>query len=265
MAIIAHRKDRFEHTGYVLHGLSQRWRSSGLEVAVYHEPAAARDADLAILHVDLTVVPSEYQALAARYPRCLNRFTGDISKRAVSRNLVHRGDGFEGPVMVKHNLNSGGQLEALKIENWGASHRVFTDYRVFESASEVPDFVWADPDLVVERFLSEREGDCYCTRLWFFFGHAEIGYRCVAREPIVKSSNTIRRETVRHVPDELRSLREELGFDYGKLDYGVVDGKVVLYDANRTPTYGALTAEQIRERLDCLEAGVTDYVKLPVS
>ena len=137
---------------------------------------------------------------------------------------------------------------------------MFTDYRVIESASEVPEFVWSDPDLAVERFMPEREGDDYCTRLWFFFGEAELGYRCLAREPIVKSSNTFKREPIACVPDELRALREELGFDYGKFDYGIVDGEVVLYDANRTPAYGALNAEQIGQRLDALENGVRGFL-----
>ena len=37
------------------------------------------------------------------------------------------------------------------------------------------------------------------------------------------------------VPEELRKIRAQLGFDYGKFDYGIVDGEVILYDVNRTP------------------------------
>jgi hypothetical protein len=37
------------------------------------------------------------------------------------------------------------------------------------------------------------------------------------------------------VPDEIRAERERMGFDYGKFDFVVNDGKAVLFDANRTP------------------------------
>jgi hypothetical protein len=45
----------------------------------------------------------------------------------------------------------------------------------------------------------------------------------------------VRIEPHPEIPDELRRLRREMGFDFGKFDYGIVDGRVVLYDANRTP------------------------------
>ena len=33
---------------------------------------------------------------------------------------------------------------------------------------------------------------------------------------------------------DLRTMRAPLGFDYGRFDYRIVEGKVVLYDVNRT-------------------------------
>ena len=57
------------------------------------------------------------------------------------------------------------------------------------------------------------------------------------------------------VPEELRQTRRQLGFDYGKFDYGVVNGEVVLYDANRTP--GASSDAAIHEQtIDVLSKGL---------
>jgi hypothetical protein len=37
------------------------------------------------------------------------------------------------------------------------------------------------------------------------------------------------------VPDELRQRRHELGFNYGKFDFVLHQGKANLLDANKTP------------------------------
>jgi hypothetical protein len=107
-------------------------------------------------------------------------------------------------------------------------------YRVFRSRSEVPEGVWTNPNLVVERFLPERDGRWYCCRHWVFFGSREVQRFSTALEPVVKARENVR-PLAEPVPPELRTLRRRMGFDYGKFDYGMVDGKVVLYDVNRTP------------------------------
>jgi hypothetical protein len=37
------------------------------------------------------------------------------------------------------------------------------------------------------------------------------------------------------VPDDLRETRRRLGFDYGKWDFVLHEGRAVLIDANKTP------------------------------
>ncbi|TIV27981.1 MAG: hypothetical protein E5V96_34050, partial [Mesorhizobium sp.] len=56
----------------------------------------------------------------------------------------------------------------------------------------------------------------------------------VSPQNLVKGEDTIRREPV-PVPDELRALRRDLGFDYGKFDFVMHEGKALLLDANKTP------------------------------
>jgi hypothetical protein len=71
-------------------------------------------------------------------------------------------------------------------------------------------------------------------RTWVFLGDAEECKIFYANQPIVKSPVAVRIEEGT-VPDELREMRRQMGFDFGKFDYGIVDGRVVLYDVNRTP------------------------------
>ncbi|RUW22213.1 hypothetical protein EOA34_22030, partial [Mesorhizobium sp. M4B.F.Ca.ET.013.02.1.1] len=71
-------------------------------------------------------------------------------------------------------------------------------------------------------------------RFWLFCGERERCPRHVSPQSLVKGDDTIRREPV-PVPDELRALRRELGFDYGKFDFVMHEGRAVLLDANKTP------------------------------
>jgi hypothetical protein len=89
--------------------------------------------------------------------------------------------------------------------------------------------------------MAERDGSDFCCRHWLFFGPQEIHKRTLSPSPVVKigaarkgrlSSNE---RIADPIPEELRTIRERMGFDYGKFDYGIVNGKVFLYDVNRTP------------------------------
>ena len=50
------------------------------------------------------------------------------------------------------------------------------------------------------------------------------------------------------VDDALVTIRKEMGFDYGKFDYVIHDEKVVLLDANHTPTFGAAYPTEARSQ-----------------
>jgi len=99
-----------------------------------------------------------------------------------------------------------------------------------------------DDDRVVERFLPEQDARGFWLRAWVFFGDRERCTRYCGTLPIVKSAEIIAREPV-PVPDELRAERERLGFDYGKFDFVVRDGRAILFDANRTPSAPPLSPE----------------------
>jgi hypothetical protein len=180
IAIVTHEYDEFSTSPYLLPEIAKLWREAGFKVEVMKGVHNRVDADLAILHVDLTVTPKEYADLARAYPIALNGGVLDISKRAISTNLVERGS-YDGPVIVKTNLNFGGypenrNAEAKSLETtalssvhisvaWPNSCKLISlnsDYGIFKSSSEVPSHIWSDDELVVERFLPEMQDDLYC-------------------------------------------------------------------------------------------------------
>jgi hypothetical protein len=280
--------DDFWRQRYHVQLMVPRWEAVGFRVVVVAGADEFVPADVALLHVDLSVVPGAYRRLAERYRRVVNGRVLDIRKRSVSRLVVDREGPDPGPVIVKTDWNCGGlrefRLGYLESPIARALHRLDRGdltaralsrvearrswrrrrvlpvgaYRVYAGRSEVPAGVWENPNLVVERFVAEREGPDYCCRHWLFFGDREVHRRTVASDPVVKARARLSR-LPDPVPDELRRIRERLGFDYGKFDYGLVDGEVVLYDANRTP--GALAdSSRHAETVDVLSGGLASML-----
>jgi hypothetical protein len=253
--VVCHARDKILDGPYLVSRLIPEWEALGLRVEIGSDPGAPKEADIAILHVDLTVIPREHQVMASRCKAVINAGAADISKRRVSRQLVRPGSPSMGPVIVKTNLNYGGKPEraglgsSLGARAWRRFMRGLpwfltgelapAEYPVYPSKREVPTPVWFNRRLVVEEFRPERQGDHYCLRSWVFLGDREMTVRCVGKNPVVKASDIVDVEYDVGVPDELRRLREELGFDYGKFDFGLSGGKVTLYDANRTPVVAA--------------------------
>jgi hypothetical protein len=122
-----------------------------------------------------------------------------------------------------------------------------TDYPVFPSVQEVPEGVFANRNLVVEKFLPEiAEGD-YCLRYYYFFGSAGVNFLFRSKERVIKAVTDKVEEAP--IPEELYEMRKRLGFDYGKFDYVLCDGKVVLFDVNRTPATAALQHWGLTEKV----------------
>lgn len=278
LAILVHRYDAFEQTRYFAWALVQRWRDQGIQASILREPTTRTQADIALLHVDMTVVPTDYLEWAAAFPRAINGLVGDISKRRVSRQLVHRGDGYQGAVIVKTDLNCGGKPEerqrrrasqasarhrwlglfprrAARVEQPGAG-----EYRVYDSPGDVPEQVWTDPRLVVERFMPERHGALFGLRMWVFMGDRETHMLSYSTTPVAKAAAIVRQEPLGEVPPELRQRRREMGFDFGKFDYVVSDGRPVLLDANRTPTVGRFAPNAFVPRIDYLAGGLASLL-----
>jgi hypothetical protein len=293
VAIVVHPLAPLRADSYWLRALAECWIESGIRVGVVSDPKARIKADLAILHVDLTVVPRDYLACVRRCAVTVNGAVADISKRVISTHLLRRQDRYEGLVIVKTNRNCAG-LPEVRVANNGwkkhqrgasdqeardyynnelelhiarrdryGSEQGFGDYRVFDSISEVPDAVWSDSELVVERFLLERSKGFYCIRTWLFFGDQDRHAMFYSHDPVIKSHNVVDFERLSEVPDELRQIRRKLKFDFGKFDYTMVDGRPVLFDANRTPTIGDFPKERYLPMAQSLASGIGAFLKNP--
>jgi len=222
----------------VLTELRRRGHSVKVKAGADHEP----EGDVALLHVDCSVVPKEYVDLASRFPVALNGKVSDITKRHVSQALITRGSDWSGPVIVKSDYNTGGYRE--RVHNRRARKRGrspphkdlehLSAYRTYPSVQHVPDRIWDDRDLVVEKFIPEIEGDHYALRRWFFLGDFELCLRYVSPDQIINAGSKKTYGPV-PVPDDLRETRRKLGFDYGKWDFVIHRGRAVLIDANKTP------------------------------
>jgi hypothetical protein len=260
VVVLAHPGIRFDSRKYFLSAMAEAWREDGIETVVVHGTRERPDADAAVLHVDVTVAPPEYVDFVRSYPVAINGAIADISKRRISRQLVRRGDGWAGPVVVKTDRNCGGGPEDRLAARGTALRRAVravrgalpwtyrariktTQYPVLASQDAVPSAVWRNRDLVVERFLPEIRDGLHAVRTWVFLGDRETNSICWSRREIVKADSVVRREPCAEIPDELRAMRRDLGFDFGKFDYVLREGRVILFDANRTPTLGTFPTE----------------------
>lgn len=265
-------------TRYMVGELVPFWRSMGIAVVEVPAPAFVPSATAALMHVDSTRPLPDYAEISRRYELALNAGVGSIEKRRISRQLVTRHDGYQGPVIVKTNLNYGGMVDyrsarcaapwrtvALAIRErlpWYLRASIRDKaYKVFPHPRAVPLCVWHNSSLVVERLLSERDGEAFIIRSWYFFG--DQGFVCVNRSSAaVAHATTILSRTLEDdVPPALRSLRDELRFQFGKFDYTMVDGRPCLLDANHTPTLGRLPQwPWFHEQMKRLATGINQFV-----
>lgn len=234
---------------YLMHQLMALWQEAGHTVSA--GPARRVAADLAIMHVDMTVIQDHQLPDNPDGCPVVNGSVLDISKARITRQRVMRADAHVGPVIIKSNFNAFGGKEFRALGRWSTAHlrrrlsQVISwrwagclpkkDYPVLDDISQVPRWVWDRSDLIVERFLPERDGDDYVLRCWLFFGAEEYSVKLFSRHPVVKVANIYRHEYLHEVPDSLREARRALGFDFGKFDYVLVDGQAVLLDVNKTP------------------------------
>jgi hypothetical protein len=271
VVFLEHRHQARLGIHYMAYELARRWEAEGHRVLYHRGLEAAPAGDLAFLHHDLTVVPESYLEIARRYPRVLNGATADIRKSGYSECLLARGDSWPGPVIIKTDANHGGHVDdalrrmALDAGDPAdiAKSTLMDHYYHCRSMREVPDGIWTQPGVIVEKFIPEADERGAYMRFWTFFGGEErsFRYRAPADVALIRFSDCIDREPI-PVPDELRAMRARLGFDFGKFDYVKHDGRYYLLDANRTP--GAPDAfandPSVAASLDRLAGGLKGFL-----
>ena len=132
---------------------------------------------------------------------------------------------------------------------------------MYDSPADVPGVYFDRDDLVVEKFRPELEGGLYHTRFYLFLGDSGLHRRLSSRQPVVNRTTHVEAQDLE--PDErILALRKRLGIDYGKLDYVVVDGEVVLLDVNKTIGAGRLADdEHARQNWRFLAEGLYPYLQ----
>lgn len=251
---------------YLVRHVADHWRERGVNFELTTDPRVAPKGDIAWQHLDVTEVGVPYRKLAARYPFVINGAATDVRKTHSTSDLVRNVRDWDGPVIVKTDLNFGG-----RADDWGAGWRPLrhpwfhavrnrlpirltgrmdpNEYPVYASGADVPGWIWREPRLVVQRFLAERKGDLYGIRRWFFLGASEFAYLAHAPGPIVMGDDHQEWDRVVGIPEELRALRIRLGLDFGKIDYAEVDGKVVIYDVNPAVSTDGPIGSPIQEEI----------------
>jgi len=224
----------------------------GVEVIHLHGTGRFVPADAILVHVDLSVVPKSITRFAQRYPKQINAAASDIRKRTFADGLLKQGETFEGPVIVKSNLNYGGapELTALTLPGralrrlrrmlTGARGRTIqskADYRIFPSLSAVPQEYFT-PDNVVQKLVLEKDGEKNLLREYMFLG--KLHYESVERSSaeIITEDEHVSCEAFIPHPRLLR-LRRQLNLGYGKIDYVMADGEPFIFDANKTIGIGS--------------------------
>ena len=282
IAILFHEQATGDPHSYIIGHLADFWREAGLRVVYLFGTREFVPADLLFLHVDLSVVPHSYLEFADRYPRVVNRRITDIRKSTISNQLVGPDDAWSGAVIVKSNLNFGGGPERRVGRNWlerrsrtvrrlkAALERRFPsnypsphskEYQLLPSLSDVPKRWFRLQDVVVERFLPEMENGLYHVRIDMALGGRSICTRLASDQPIIKAHNSTSAVDIEPDP-RVQKWRKDLGLDYGKIDYTVVDGEPVLLDVNKTigasPSYRS--SEDLLTRRRHLSEGIQQYL-----
>ncbi len=291
IVILLHEDDDFyARTRYLLRPIVDVWTAQGHAVEMVRGADRFVPADVVIPHLDLTVTPERYRAWLDRYPLVVNRHLTDISKSRISAQLVGQRDSWRGPVIVKTDRNYGGKPEArlggptslaarparslwrraisrLGLGSqapspWGLVETLEVgDYPVFDTLQAVPPDVFRNPSLIVEKFLPEMEGEDYVLRYCYIFGDAAANIVMRSRERVVKAANAHSCVQV-EPPPQLRALWRARGIDYGKIDYVMRDGEIVLFDVNKTPGSGALVDRALDDAFaQRLAAGLEAFIR----
>jgi len=256
--ILFHESQRRKRPHYLIDALSEVWRKQGIHVAVAFGVRERLEADLLIPQVDLTHTPDEYIAYIRSFPAAVNRDVTDISKRKISAFLLHGGEDYDGPVIVKTDNNCGGipehrlarrrhpllaqaRRKAVPVAECllrrpFAWRSVSRRYPIYNSLADVPACVFRNRALVVERFLPETDGTRYFMRHYLFLGDHTRSVRVAGPTPTLKRAECTLIDEGLPVPEEVLSMRRTLGLDYGKIDYTVQAGRVAVLDVNRTPS-----------------------------
>ena len=105
---------------YAIDHYAAHWKDAGHQIIDHIGLDNIPSADLVIVHIDLTVLPSAYIDMITKISRTINGQVFDISRRRFSRLLLSQTNRYAGPVIVKTNANYGGvpELDQKRQRDW---------------------------------------------------------------------------------------------------------------------------------------------------
>jgi hypothetical protein len=128
----------------------------------------------------------------------------------------------------------------------------WTSYRVIDRVEDVPRSFFGRKDIVVERFLPERENNLFHLRICQVLGDRWTCTRLASKYPVFKATMSVSSEAIEPHP-EVETWRKQFKLDYGKFDYLVHEGRPVLIDVNKTTgaslQMGGAPLQAMRRRL----------------
>lgn len=277
LVVLAHEYDALnKKSNYVILLVARILAAVGFKVVLQKGLKNPHKGRAVINQVDLTVTPPDYAAYMDSFPVAINGRLLDISKTVVcsDETFVTTEEAFDGPVIVKTRFNYGGVPEQRVLHRQGilpsdppfdwrtTPYLVPKNYPIFQGSEQVPTGVWENPNLVVQRLLTEQDdAGLYCLRFWYVLGDKGFHVLNKARAPVVKGADIIERHLVdMETPANLVSAQAELGVDFGRFDYVIIDGQAVILDVNRSPTMSEIAIGRYRRRWLETTTGMLRYL-----
>jgi hypothetical protein len=246
---------------------------AGIAVVNIHGTDMFVPADAIFVHVDRSVISAETRAFALQYPISINAYATDIRKFRYADGLLTRDDSYDAPVIVKSNLNYAGLPERhaawrdrtltsrlkrraarMLSRRTGPLIESKQDYRVFPTLSAVPSGYFND-DCVVQKFMPEMNDGKHVLREYIFLGDCHYQNIEQSDQAVITEDEHV--SCGPFVPHpRLLAVRRQLGLQYGKIDFTLIDGVPFIFDANKTLGLGeygdtAALASDFAELLKC--------------
>jgi len=235
--------------GYAIHFVLPRLEAAGIRVRVLDRPDPKDRAAAAFLHVDLTVLPERYHGIRQLYERTINGDALSIHRDLYSTLKLRPGDTHTGPVIAKTVLNNHGRPELRmwrhrnawtraayhlrKIVEPGFKRRLMPRYQVYDSIDQVPEWVWRDSRMIVEKFVFPTLDLPIVKHRCYYLFDVELNMRQVFDDVFCSGKKIIINEVADSpIPDAVYAVRRHLKLDYGAIDYFLVDGEAIVVDAN---------------------------------
>jgi hypothetical protein len=251
--IFVESRRRFLNTPvYKLRHMLKGLDAAGLEWRVIDRPNAALSdrAPAAFFHLDLSDLPTEFVHAAGYYDRTINGEAYSIRKSLYADGLLARDSNHAGPVIVKTDLNFRGiPEERYKWQrSWkGVARHIVKKavdrnyiekkcpgYVIYERIEDVPEAVWSNRKLIVEKFHPVSLTPPIVKHRYDFFQGGGILTRTTFSTVMCEAESVTDIQLEDKPPQKITDLIERLGLDYGAIDYFENEDGVHVIDANKT-------------------------------